>query len=89
MIEAGTAHTREDLSRMQLDTLSLRAVDSVPGLLELLHDSDDPRIVEALVILASWDRRMEPDSIGASIFELFFDAWVREVAGAAEVHNML
>jgi penicillin amidase len=82
MIEAGTAHTREDLSRMQLDTLSLRAVDSVPGLLGLLHDSDDPRIVEALVILASWDRRMEPDSIGASIFELFFDAWVREVAGA-------
>jgi penicillin amidase len=82
MIEAGTAHTREDLSRMQLDTLSLRAVDGVPGLLELLQHAADPRTVEALVILAAWDRRMEPDSVGASIFELFFDAWVREVAGA-------
>jgi penicillin amidase len=82
MIEAGTAHTREDLARMQLDTLSLRAVDGVPGLLELLKDADDPKTVEALVILGAWDRRMEPDSVGASIFELFFDAWVREVAGA-------
>ena len=82
MIEAGTSHTREDLSRMQLDTLSLRAVDGVSGLLELLQHNEAPRIIEALVILAAWDRRMEPDSVGASIFELFFDAWVREVAGA-------
>ena len=82
MIEAGTAHTREELARMQLDTLSLRAVDGVPGLLELLKGVDDPRMVEALTILSAWDHRMEPDSVGASIFEVFFDAWVREVAGA-------
>ena len=79
MIEEKDKLSRADIARMQQDVLSLRAVDAVPGLLRLLHGVTDARVLKAVGYLESWDRRMEPDSVGASIFELFFPHWADEV----------
>ena len=80
MIEEKDKLSRSDIARMQQDVLSLRAVDAVPGLLKLLEDIADPSVIRAAAYLKSWDRRMEPDSVGASIFELFFPRWAGEIA---------
>lgn len=80
MIEEGSAFNREDFARMQSDVLSERAVDSVPSLLSLLSSTADKRVKEALRFLDSWDRRMETDSAGAAIFEIFFTNWGYAVA---------
>ena len=80
MIEEAEKLSREDLAGMQMDVLSLRAVEAVPGLLPLLADSPDPRVRRAVAYLESWDGRMEPDRVAASIFELFFGRWSEAIA---------
>ena len=80
MLETGSPFDRADLARMQTDVLSERAVEAVPSLLTLLAGSSDERVKEALGILKSWDRRVEPDSAGAAIFEIFFTHWTSAVA---------
>ena len=80
LIEEKKLHSRQDIAAMQLDVLSLRAIDAVPGLLKLLEGASGPRLDEAAGYLADWDGRMEPDSVGASLFEIFFERWMREVA---------
>jgi penicillin amidase len=80
MLERKSKHTRNDIARMQLDTMSLRAVDAVPGLLKILESQDDPRLHEVATLLSSWDCLMEPDRVGASLFEVFFEHWTTEVS---------
>ena len=75
MLEDAEGVTHQDVARMQMDTLALRAVDSIPALLKLLSGADDARVREAVSHLESWDRRMEPDSVGATIFHLFSPGW--------------
>jgi penicillin amidase len=65
---------------MQLDTLSLRAVEAVPPLLAILDGVADARLRAAAVALRSWNKRMEPEETGAAIFELFFNQWCQAVA---------
>jgi penicillin amidase len=48
--------------------------------LRVLSRSTDPRIKIASRYLESWDCRMEPDRIGAAIFEIFFSCWVNTIA---------
>ena len=46
----------------------------------LLAGSSDERVQDALDTLASWDRRVEADSAGGAIFEIFFTYWCAAVA---------
>ena len=80
MIEAKDKLTKADFAAMQQDVLSLRARRCVPGLLKALDANADPRLQEAVSRLRAWDCRMEPDRIGATIFETFFTRWSRTVA---------
>jgi penicillin amidase len=80
MLEAQDRFGVEDFRRMQLDTLSLRAVEAVPPLLTVLEGVADGRLRAAAEALRSWNRRMDPDETGAAIFELFFTQWCLAVA---------
>jgi penicillin amidase len=65
---------------MQMDVLSMRAVESLPALLAILSKSTDPRMKTAHDYLTSWDGRMETDRVGASIFDIFFSFWTKTIA---------
>lgn len=80
MLEESGEHSRDGFARMQTDVLSMRAVESVPRLIRVLAGSDDPRVAAVMSYLETWDRRMTPDQVGASIFEVFFDHWSEAVA---------
>ena len=82
MIEERADHTRENMVAMQMDVLSARAVDAVPGLIELLESSQGRTLEQEISILRDWDGRMSIDSVGASLFEIFFTNWSSEVAAA-------
>jgi penicillin amidase len=80
MLEEKEKFSREDFARMQTDTLSMRAVEALPPLLEILQRSSEPRIQEAAGHLAGWNARMDVDEVGATIFELFFGEWAATIA---------
>ena len=75
MIEEKDQLAREDVAGMQLDSVSLRAAEGVPGLITALDAVDDERMHSAVEHLRDWDWRMEPDRVGATIFESFFYYW--------------
>lgn len=91
MLEAKQKFSRDDFARMQQDALSLRAVDCVPRLLAVLENcklaagglaecGTAVQMRRAVEHLASWDCRMEPDRVAASIFDVFFTIWSERVA---------
>ncbi|MFN0051100.1 MAG: penicillin acylase family protein [Planctomycetales bacterium] len=93
MLATKAKFQRDDFARMHQDSLSLRAIDCVPRLLNVLHAaaSDPPsrpalprasqlQLRQAVELLAQWDCRMEPDRVGASIFNVFFAHWCQHVA---------
>ncbi len=80
MIEARDRFDRDVFAEMQRDTRTLRADEAMPALLPLLANSGDPRLREAGRYLSGWDHDMAPDSVAASIFEVFFHRWSRRVA---------
>ena len=80
MIEDNGRLSREDMAAMQVDSLSLRAVEGLPGLLRILEAAEDARVRGTADHLRAWDCRMEPESVGAAIFETFFHVWGLEVA---------
>jgi penicillin amidase len=83
MIESreGAGVSRADCVAMHQDALSLRAVRGVPALLADigLKVSPSAELHEALRHLEAWDRRMEPDRVGAAIFDVFFSLWTKAV----------
>ena len=80
MLEEQEQFSREDFARMQTDTLSMRAVEVLPSLVETLKQSSDPTVLEAAGFLDEWNGRMDVDEVGASIFELFFAEFTTAVA---------
>jgi len=80
MLEAKSGVAYKDFAVMQQDALALRAVHCVPLLLKVLATNSDKRIQEAADHLRKWDCRMEPDRIGAAIFDVFFSRWTAAVA---------
>jgi penicillin amidase len=78
MIEARNLLSRDDCAAMHQDALSLRAVRCVPLLLALLN-AHAPEFQQVTQHLQAWDCRMEPDRVGATIFEVFFSHWARAV----------
>jgi penicillin G amidase len=82
MLEAQERFAHADFARMQMDTLSLRAVECVPPLLKALEGIPDERLRRAAGVLRAWNFRMDVGEAGAALFELFFARWCRAVAGA-------
>jgi penicillin amidase len=80
MIEQNGKFSRDDFGNMHQDTLSLRAVDCVLNLLEVLAASHDERLQTAARYLQQWDCRSEPNSVGPTIFNVFFTQWANTVA---------
>jgi len=82
MLEGQERFSAEDFARMQMDTLSLRAVEATPRLVRLLEDADgaqDVRIARAAAVLRAWNHLMEPGEVAATIFDVFFGHWCRVV----------
>jgi penicillin amidase len=74
---------------MHQDALSLRAKRCLPALLDVLmrhpiitNRPIDLTMLEVSAHLRAWDGRMEPDRVGASIFEVFFSFWTGQVMEA-------
>jgi penicillin amidase len=86
MLEGKPKFERDDFARMHQDSLSLRAMDCVPRLLAELKPasaaSAASRMKLAAEYLGGWDHRMEPDRVGASIFNVFFTLFCERVAAA-------
>jgi penicillin amidase len=80
MLEGQERFSREEFARMHVDVLSRRAVAAVPKLLEVLGTLEDEMSRQAIDHLQQWDCRMEPDRVGATIFETFFHRWCAAVA---------
>ncbi|MGH7138799.1 MAG: penicillin acylase family protein, partial [Pirellulales bacterium] len=80
MIEEKERVSFADLAPMQLDVLSLRAVECVPRLLLALGNEESPVSRAAIDELRRWDCRMKPESAAAAIFDLFFAHWSQAVA---------
>jgi penicillin amidase len=79
LIEARPKINFADCAAMHHDSLSLRALRCLPHLLPLLAANSDGRIQEAVTHLREWDGLMEPDRVGATIFDVFFAHWTRIV----------
>lgn len=71
LLRAGGKATPEALLAIQHDDLSLGAADALPGLLQL--PASGPRQQQALDYLRGWDRRAAPDSVAASIYNVWID----------------
>lgn len=69
-------HDPKSVASIQLDTYSLPAERLVPHLLAV--EPRDERQKRALALLAEWDLRLEPDSPGAALYEV----WCHRVAEA-------
>lgn len=80
MIEERNRFSVESFAEMQQDTRTLRADEAIPGLLPVLLESGDNRVREAARYLQEWDHNLTPDSVAASIFEVFFNQWCLQVA---------
>lgn len=80
LIEATESFSKDSFAKMHQDTRTLRAGEALPGLLPVLLRSGDERVLEAARYLRDWDHNMSPDSVAATIFELFFNRWCRRVA---------
>jgi penicillin amidase len=80
MIEEKPVQSFAECVAMHQDALSLRAVRCVPKLVSILNGATEPRLREAGQHLQGWDCRLEPDRVGATLFDVFFGHWARAVA---------
>ncbi|MEO8497598.1 MAG: penicillin acylase family protein, partial [Planctomycetota bacterium] len=66
---------------MQFDVLSLRALKCLSPLLAILEAAadKDERTRQAVAALREWDGHVLPESIGPTIFNVFFTHWTRSV----------
>jgi penicillin amidase len=80
MIEGREKHSPADLGSMHQDAMSLRAADLVPALVAHFESNDVVEVQAAIQHLKAWDFRSLPDSVGTTIFNVFFTQWSRTVA---------
>jgi penicillin G amidase len=73
ILDDGRTFSADDLRAIQYDTTNLRAAEAVPGLRSLLAgDAAGQRLLD---LLDGWDFRMSAESVGATVFEAFFERW--------------
>ncbi|MCH2202901.1 MAG: penicillin acylase family protein [Fuerstiella sp.] len=80
MIESKPLHAPDDMGTMHQDTMSLRAEELVPLIVPILQKHSAQHIQDAVSVLDEWNCRCDSDSIGATIFNVFFTHWCRRVA---------
>lgn len=80
LLEDRTGFTRDRFRDMQQDSLSLRGPAGVPGILSALRGVTDPKVRTAAAVLQAWDGTTLPDSVGTTLFNVFFTHWARRVA---------
>jgi penicillin G amidase len=81
LIEAGEEHDLDGFASMQLDMLSIPGIETAHRLSRL--SARDQRETVALERLRSWDGRMRPASVAATIYQAFTLRFAREVAREA------
>ncbi len=80
MIESKSQLSRDDMATMQVDSLSLRAVECVPSLVAILESHSTPAFTQAIDVLSDWNCRCEPHEVAPTLFNAFFVNWCRTVA---------
>jgi penicillin G amidase len=80
MIEAQPKHSADDMGRMHQDAKSLRAAQCVPPLIDVLSESPNERVLQAVELLKSWDFEVSADSVAAALFNVFHAHWCKVVA---------
>lgn len=73
LIDREGARTVDEFKAAQLDLRDLRADRLLPDLLDVLHESDLPRVQLAWDMLSRWDHVASEDSGAACIFYAFSD----------------
>ncbi len=81
LLEASPEHDLESFEAMQVDDLSAPGLEAARRLGRLAPR--DQREQRAIELLRSWDGRLDPDSVAASIYQAFLLRLAREVARAA------
>ncbi len=79
--EASDEHDLESFEEMQTDDLSIPGLEAARRLGRLAPR--DQREQQAIELLRSWDGRLDPDSVAASIYQAFLLRLAREVARSA------
>jgi penicillin G amidase len=81
MLGAVSRATADDFAAMQADRLSVFAREFVPHLVSACDDPefwrDQPAAAQAVRLLKDWDYRLEPASVGASIYAVSRDMLMR------------
>ena len=87
LIESRPEHDLDDFARMQTDMLSIPGLETARRLARLSdHGAEPPldqRETAAIERLRSWDGRMTPESVAATIYQAFTLRLAREVTRAA------
>lgn len=81
LIEASDEHDLDGFRRMQTDLYSIPGDEVVHRLARLSPSGQ--RETRAIERLKSWDRRLDPDSVAATIYQAFLLRLAREFARAA------
>src|SRR4051794_12044914 len=80
LLEEKEQHSLEDFERIQADLLSIPGRETAARLVRLTP-ADQPSI-RAIERLRSWDHRMDPDSVAATIYAAFTTHFARAVGEA-------
>jgi penicillin amidase len=74
----------EDMADIQYDVFFLRAAEVCSALIEYLRQgaAEGPRMARAIEHLEDWDHHFTVDSIAASIYSTFWEAWMARVIAA-------
>ena len=78
LIEETAEHDLDGFAEMQTDNYSIPGVETAVRLARL--KPKDQRLVRAIELLRSWNGRMEPDSVAATIYQAFTIRFAREFA---------
>jgi penicillin G amidase len=81
LLRASDEHDLDDFEAMQSDDFSIPGLETARRLGRLSPDGQ--RETSAIERLRSWDGRLDPDSVAATIYEAFLLRLAREVARAA------
>ena len=75
LLQELSAPSSEDFRRIQMDVHSLQAERILPPILSFSFQAEKAKA--AVEILREWDRKVEPESRGAVLYEVFLTQWVK------------
>jgi penicillin amidase len=80
IVESGKLN-RVDIQRIQTDNTNLMAQEILPLLLaEIPAGNDQPKFIEKIqILLENWDYRMDENSVGAAVFEVWVHCLIENI----------